>query len=97
MAGGSEEVGRSIQAITAGSAQNSASTEEVAASAEEMAAQIEEMSAQSHALAATAEQLQDLVARFVLDEDVATPSVAAWRRPEERTGSRPAPTVRRAG
>jgi methyl-accepting chemotaxis protein len=57
-----------IQSIAAVSEQQSAATEEVMASAEEMGAQVQELSTQAQGLAATARELQDLVARFKIDE-----------------------------
>ena len=87
MAASAIDVGRSIQAITAGSAQNSAATEEISASAEEMSAQIEEMSSQSQTLASTAEDLRQLISRFVLDgadNDLAVSTTRSWGRAEAR-------------
>ncbi|MFN8636194.1 MAG: HAMP domain-containing methyl-accepting chemotaxis protein [Chloroflexota bacterium] len=96
MATAAVEVGRSIQAITAGSAQNSAATEEISASAEEMNAQIEEMSGQSQTLAQTAEQLKELVARFRLEAGVELAPIAAPST-TRRHGESPAPSLRRVG
>ncbi len=70
MAASAESVGRSVGSIAAVAEENSAATEEVSASAEEMSAQVEEMTAQAEALAITAQQLQELVARFQLGASV---------------------------
>ena len=58
------EVATATQSIAAIAEENSAATEEVLASAEEMGAQVDEVTAQAEELARTAEQLQELVARF---------------------------------
>jgi len=74
MAAQSAQVSSAIGSIAAVAEEQSASTEEVSASAEEMSAQVEEMSAQAQELAATADQLRDLVARFRLESELATPA-----------------------
>ena len=59
-----DEVASATQSIAAIAEENSAATEEVLASSEEMGAQVDAVTAQAEDLARTAEQLQDLVARF---------------------------------
>jgi uncharacterized FlaG/YvyC family protein len=58
------EVSASTSSIAAIAEENSAATEEVLASAEEMGEQVNAVTAQAEDLANTAEQLQELVARF---------------------------------
>jgi methyl-accepting chemotaxis protein len=60
-------VTQAMQAIAAVSEEQSASSEEVSASAEEMSAQMQQMGQQSQELARAADQLRQLVARFVLE------------------------------
>jgi methyl-accepting chemotaxis protein len=57
-----------IKTIAGVAEEQSASTEQVSASSEEMSAQIEEMSAQAQHLSSTASELQQLVARFKLEQ-----------------------------
>jgi methyl-accepting chemotaxis protein len=69
MAAGSNEVTQAIENIASVSEENSAAIEEVSASAEEMSAQVEEVTASAQSLAEMARSLQQVVARFKLDDD----------------------------
>ncbi len=66
MAAGSSEITSAIENIASISEENSAAVEEVSASAEEMSAQVEEVSASAQSLADMANELQSVVAHFVL-------------------------------
>lgn len=66
MAAGSSEITSAIKNIASISEENSAAVEEVSASAEEMSAQVEEVSASAQSLADMANELQSVVAHFVL-------------------------------
>lgn len=68
MAAGSNEVTQAIENIASVSEENSAAIEEVSASAEEMSAQVEEVTASAQSLAEMAHTLQQIVARFKLEE-----------------------------
>ncbi len=67
MAASSNEVTQSIENIASVSEENSAAIEEVSASAEEMSAQVEEVTASAQSLAEMAQTLQQVVARFKMD------------------------------
>jgi methyl-accepting chemotaxis protein len=67
MAASSDSVTRSIGSIAAVSEENSAAAQEVSAATEEMSAQAEEVVASAATLAEMAQQLDALVARFVLE------------------------------
>lgn len=69
MAAGSNEVTQAIENIASVSEENSAAIEEVSASAEEMSAQVEEVTASAQSLAEMAKTLQQVVARFKLNEN----------------------------
>ena len=75
-------VAGAVQSIAAISEENSASAEEVSASTEEMSAQAEEVVASAGSLAQMADELDEVVARFVLDEGTgsAPTSIAARQR-----------------
>jgi methyl-accepting chemotaxis protein len=60
-------VSSAVQSIAAISEENSASAEEVSAATEEMSAQAEEVVASAASLAQMADELDEVVARFVLD------------------------------
>lgn len=66
MAAGSSEITSAIENIASISEENSAAVEEVSASAEEMSAQVEEVSASAQSLADMANELETIVARFIL-------------------------------
>jgi methyl-accepting chemotaxis protein len=66
----SQHMAAGARGVTDGMQQQRAATEQVMASAQEMTAQVEEISTQAAGLAATARQLDNLVARFTLDDDV---------------------------
>jgi len=63
------------------SEEQSAATEQVSASTEEMSAQVQEMIAQAQELAKTAEQLNQLVARFSLDNSRQVPTAPPVLKP----------------
>jgi hypothetical protein len=97
------EVASATQSIAAIAEENSAATEEVLASSEEMGAQVDAVTAQAEDLARTAEQLQELVARFHAgldgdaahdDEDAdlvedAAPAFVARRRTDDWASAEP--------
>jgi methyl-accepting chemotaxis protein len=66
---GSERVGTAIESIAAVSEQSAAGAEEVSASTEEQSAGVEEMTAGAQELAALANTLQDVVGRFLVEQD----------------------------
>ena len=78
-------VSSAVQSIAAISEENSAAAEEVSASTEEMSAQAEEVVASAGSLAQMADALDEVVARFVLEEGGATPTTIAAR--QRRTDS----------
>jgi methyl-accepting chemotaxis protein len=78
MAAGSSEVTQAIENIASVSQENSAAVEEVSASAEEMSAQVEEVTASAQALAEMAQGLQELVARFRLNEGSVPDASGKW-------------------
>jgi methyl-accepting chemotaxis protein len=67
MTSAAHTVSGSVQSIAAISEENSASAEEVSAATEEMSAQAEEVVASATSLASMADELNSVVARFVLD------------------------------
>jgi methyl-accepting chemotaxis protein len=68
MAAGSSEVTQAVETIASVSEENSAAVQEVSASAEEMSAQVEEVTASANSLAIMAQNLQTLVALFMLGD-----------------------------
>ena len=68
MGSAADTVGQSVESIAAISEQNSASAEEVSAATEQMSAQAEEVVASATTLAEMAQGLDELVARFRLQE-----------------------------
>jgi methyl-accepting chemotaxis protein len=68
MTSSASSVARSIESIAAVSQENSAAAEEVSAATEQMSAQAEEVVASAQSLAAMAATLDELVARFRLEE-----------------------------
>jgi len=80
-------VSNAVQSIAAISEENSAATEEVSAATQEMSAQAEEVVASAASLAQMADDLEAVVARFVLEDGhvAATPgNVVEGRRPIDR-------------
>ncbi len=67
MAANSTELTQAIENIASVSEENSASVEEVSASTEEVSAQVEEVSASATSLMEMAQKLQQVVARFKLE------------------------------
>ncbi len=67
MAAGSSEISTAIENIASVSEENSAAIEEVSASTEEMSAQVEEVSASAQSLADMADELEQVVAQFVIE------------------------------
>ncbi len=67
---GSEELTASIEVFASVSEENSAAVEEVTASVEEMSAQAEEVTASAQVLSGMAVNLQDLVRKFKLEDEV---------------------------
>jgi methyl-accepting chemotaxis protein len=88
MAAGSTEVAEAIESIASVSEENSAAVEEVSAGAEEMTAQVQEVTTSAHSLADMAQALQDLVAKFNLNEETESgqvkPKLAAGHVPALR-------------
>jgi methyl-accepting chemotaxis protein len=82
-------VAGAVQSIAAISEENSASAEEVSASTEEMSAQAEEVVASAGSLAQMADELDEVVGRFVLEEGGVSKStnVVARRRASDWDGS----------
>ena len=88
-------VAGAVQSIAAISQENSASAEEVSAATEEMSAQAEEVVASAGSLSQMADELDDVVARFVLEggsSKSATPTRLGDRR---RAGAPGAPAAGR--
>ena len=76
-----------VQSIAAISEENSAAAEEVSAATEEMSAQAEEVVASAGSLAQMADELDEVVARFVLEGSAAgaaPTSIASRQRPSTR-------------
>ncbi len=71
MTNAARTVAGSVESIAAISEENSASAEEVSAATEEMSAQAEEVVASAGSLAQMADELDSVVARFVLDDQSA--------------------------
>ena len=67
MTAAARTVSGSVQSIAAISEENSAAAEEVSAATEEMSAQAEEVVASAASLAQMADELDEVVARFVLE------------------------------
>lgn len=67
MAANASEVSQAIESIASVSEENSASVEEVSASAEEMTAQVEEVTAAAASLSEMAQDLNNLVSKFKID------------------------------
>jgi methyl-accepting chemotaxis protein len=74
-------VSGAVQSIAAISEENSASAEEVSAATEEMSAQAEEVVASAGSLAQMADELDEVVARFVLESGRGAPMKMAELRP----------------
>ncbi len=70
MADHSKEVGHAIEEIAAVSQQASAAVEEVSSASDEMAAQVQEVSASALGLAEMAKALQNVVAQFILEQEM---------------------------
>ncbi len=81
--GGAGTVSRAVSSIAAVSEQNSAAVNEVSAATEEMSAQAQEVVASADSLASMARHLDDLFARFRLDDQA--PSTPAIQEPRGRT------------
>jgi methyl-accepting chemotaxis protein len=93
MTSAARTVAGSVESIAAISEENSAAAEEVSASTEEMSAQAEEVVASASSLAQMADELDEVVARFVLDDHSAgAPTSIATRR---RVDSNASATSRR--
>ncbi|GEM_PF-1871369 len=73
-------VKQAAESVASVSEQNSAATEEVSASTEEMLAQAGEMDSSAQSLAQMADALQEVVARFKVEEEASTSGVALKRR-----------------
>ncbi len=86
-------VASAVESIAAISEENSASAEEVSASTEEMSAQAEEVVASAASLAQMADELDEVVARFVLEarSPAAVTSIARDRRQDDPRASAPRP------
>jgi methyl-accepting chemotaxis protein len=82
MAAGSNEVTQAIENIASVSEENSAAIDEVSASAEEMSAQVEEVTASAQSLAEMARTLQQVVARFKLEQATKSETQSATLRPD---------------
>ena len=78
-------VASAVQSIAAISEENSAAAEEVSASTEEMSAQAEEVVASASSLAQMADELDEVVARFVLEaaKGAAPTSIASRQRHDD--------------
>ena len=72
MTANSNEVASAIENIASVSEENSAAVEEVSASAEEMSAQVEEVTASAQSLAEMAQQLQTVIKKFKVRENLIT-------------------------
>ncbi|MCC7371817.1 MAG: hypothetical protein IT306_25595 [Chloroflexi bacterium] len=96
MAAQAEHVMHVIESFAAVTEESSAMTEQISASAEAVMAQVEETNAQASVLSSTAEQLQDRVAVFRLEEGAVTPP--AHRGAAQRPAAAPAavPAARKA-
>jgi methyl-accepting chemotaxis protein len=81
MTSAARTVSGSVESIAAISEENSAATEEVSAATEQMSAQAEEVVASASSLASMADELDEVVARFVLE---AAKGAAAPRNVIER-------------
>ena len=69
-----------VQSIAAISEENSAAAEEVSAATEEMSAQAEEVVASAGSLASMADELDEVVARFVLEGSSAVTPISISSR-----------------
>jgi methyl-accepting chemotaxis protein len=79
MTSAARTVSGSVESIAAISEENSASAEEVSAATEEMSAQAEEVVASAGSLAQMADELDEVVARFVLEGSVKANAAPAPR------------------
>ena len=94
MTAAARTVSGSVQSIAAISEQNSAAAEEVSAATEEMSAQAEEVVASAASLAQMADELDEVVARFVLEStgvEAAAPAANIVERRRSSDWEAPAP------
>jgi methyl-accepting chemotaxis protein len=78
------EVSKAVEGVAGVSEENSAASQQVSASAQEMSAQVEEVVASAQSLNEMADNLNNLVAAFKLDED--KKQVVATSKPENSDG-----------
>ncbi len=71
MAANSSEVTKALENVAGISEQNSAATQQISASAEEMSAQVEQVVASAHSLSDMSKTLQDVMATYKINDEVA--------------------------